>query len=86
MADHLLKDGSRLDGGVDVHKLDFKPGSMFMPGRLGLFWALIRLGILSEDVGSKFMVPTPSTQIAIPTFYDTSQPILLNRRDLTRLT
>ena len=30
LASHLLKDGSRLKEGVDVHKLDFRPGSMFV--------------------------------------------------------
>ena len=27
---HLLKGGSRSDEDIDVHKLDFRPGSMFM--------------------------------------------------------
>ena len=30
LTDHLLKDGSWLEEGVDVHMSDFKPGSMFM--------------------------------------------------------
>ena len=30
---------------------------MFVLGCLGLFWALIRLGLLSGDVGLKSMVP-----------------------------
>ena len=30
LAGHLLKDGSRLEEGVDVHRPNFKHGSMFM--------------------------------------------------------
>ena len=30
LTDHLLKDGSWLEEGVDVHRSDFRLGSMFM--------------------------------------------------------
>ena len=30
LADHLLKGGSRPDEDVDVHRLDFRPRSMFV--------------------------------------------------------
>ena len=30
LADHLFKYGSRLEEGVDAHKPEFRPGSMFM--------------------------------------------------------
>ena len=30
LADHLLKDGSQLEEGVDVHKPNFRLGSIFM--------------------------------------------------------
>ena len=48
---HLFKDG----------RPEFRPGSMVMSGCLGLFWTLIRLGLLCGDVGSKPMVPTLET-------------------------
>ena len=78
--DHLLRDGSRLEEGVQpsrkgrawainpgdlcydriAHKSDFRPWSrsVFVWGYLGLIWALIRLDLLSGDVGPKAMVPT----------------------------
>ena len=30
LVDHLFKGGSRLEEGVDAHKPEFRPGSMFM--------------------------------------------------------
>ena len=47
LADHLFKDG----------KLKFRSGSMVMSGCLGLFWTLIRLGLLCGDAGSKPWYP-----------------------------
>ena len=43
-----------------VHKPDFRPWSrsVFMWGYLGFLWALIRLGLVSEDVETKVMVLT----------------------------
>ena len=53
LANHLLKDGSRLEEGIDVHRLDFRLGSMFVQGCLGLFWALIHLSRLHGNAGPK---------------------------------
>ena len=29
LADHLFKDGSQMEEGVDAHRLEFRPGSRF---------------------------------------------------------
>ena len=45
LAGHLLKNGNRLDGGVDVCRRDFRPGFMFVQGHLSPFFALIHLDL-----------------------------------------
>ena len=60
LADHLPKDGSRLIEGIDSPQAGLQAWIRVRVKMLGLFWALIRLGILSGDVGPKSMVPTMS--------------------------
>ena len=54
---HLFNDGIRMEEGADAHRPEFRPESMVLYRCLGLFWALIRLGLLCGDIGSKLMVP-----------------------------